>query len=646
MFKNMKLGMKIASLAGILVIIASIMSFVGYISLTGVVDRVEKADDVNRMIKFMLGARQQEKNFIIRGGKEYIDKVQKEAADLKRQATETKDDFKDPVNKQQMDDILASAGRYEKAFADYVSYHADEKAAEEKMVKAAREFGAMAETIRAEQKKELAQLIEAKADKALIEDKMVKADDANRIIRWGLICRQEEKNFLMRGDKKYAESVDKHVEDIINLAKDMKTRFNQAGNKGQADHIISSALAYRALFDSAISSKEKKAEAATVMVTAARACQEIGDKARADQKAKMENEISSAKTMMMIGAGVGILLGVLLAFFIIRGITKAINRIIENLNDGADQVACASGEVSSASQSLAEGAAEQASAIEETSSSLEEMSSMTKQNADNAQQADSLMKESGQAVVMANESMSELTTSMAEVSKASEETSKIIKTIDEIAFQTNLLALNAAVEAARAGEHGAGFAVVAEEVRNLAMRSADAAKNTSVLIEDTVTKVKNGSGLVNRASEVFGTVADSSSKVGELVGEIAAASNEQAQGIGQVNNAVTEMDKVTQQSAANAEETASASEELSAQAEQMKNMVGELIALVGGSEGKVSSKEYGAGSMGKGGAGSAVGAIRKAITPSATKSKALAVPKAREVKPDEVIPMDDDFKDF
>ena len=146
-------------------------------------------------------------------------------------------------------------------------------------------------------------------------------------------------------------------------------------------------------------------------------------------------------------------------------------------------------------------------------------------------------------------------------------------------------------------------------------------------------------------SEAFGTVADSSSGVGELVGEIAAASNEQAQGIGQVNNAVAEMDKVTQQSAANAEETASASEELSAQAEQMKNMVGDLLVLVGGSGGKVSNREYGAGSMGKG-AGSAVGAIRKAITPSATKSRALAVPKAKEVKPDDVIPMDDDFKDF
>ena len=179
--------------------------------------------------------------------------------------------------------------------------------------------------------------------------------------------------------------------------------------------------------------------------------------------------------------------------------------------------------------------------------------------------------------------MTELTTFMQEISKASDETQKVVKTIDEIAFQTNLLALNAAVEAARAGEAGAGFAVVAEEVRNLALRSADAAKNTAVQIEGTVKKIKSGSELVARTNDAFGKVAESSSKVGELVAEIAAASNEQAQGIDQTNIAVADMDKVVQQNAANAEESASASEELRAQAEEMTVMVGNLTALVGGS---------------------------------------------------------------
>jgi methyl-accepting chemotaxis protein len=169
---------------------------------------------------------------------------------------------------------------------------------------------------------------------------------------------------------------------------------------------------------------------------------------------------------------------------------------------------------------------------------------------------------------------------MGKVKKASKETSKVIKTIDEIAFQTNLLALNAAVEAARAGEAGAGFAVVAEEVRNLAIRASKAASNTAVMIDDTVKKVTESLKLVFDTNENFIEVAGISVKVGELVSEIAAASKEQTLGIEQVNTAMQEMNSVTQQNAANAEESASASEELNAQAEQMKAFVAELVAMV------------------------------------------------------------------
>jgi methyl-accepting chemotaxis protein len=293
-------------------------------------------------------------------------------------------------------------------------------------------------------------------------------------------------------------------------------------------------------------------------------------------------ETRNAKIMAVAGMAVGFLAALGFGIFLSTSINRALTRITDGLGEGAEQVASASQQVSSSSQSLAEGASEQAASIEETSSSLEEMAAMTQQNADNASQANGLMSEANQVVDQANASMEELIRSMGEISQASEETSKIIKTIDEIAFQTNLLALNAAVEAARAGEAGAGFAVVADEVRNLAMRAADAAKNTAALIEGTVKKVGDGSDIVNRTSEAFTQVADSSRKVGDLIGEIAAASGEQAQGIEQVNTAVSEMGQVTQQTAANAEESAGASEELSAQAEQMQAMVSELMAMVGG----------------------------------------------------------------
>lgn len=264
-----------------------------------------------------------------------------------------------------------------------------------------------------------------------------------------------------------------------------------------------------------------------------------------------------------------------------KTLTKPIKGIITSLTDTAHSVSTASDQLSGSSQSLAEGASEQAASLEETSSSLEEISSMTKQNADNAEQADQLTNDASRIVGNANESMTRLTASMEDISGASEETSKIVKTIDEIAFQTNLLALNAAVEAARAGEAGAGFAVVADEVRNLAMRAADAAKDTAQLIESTIAKVKDGTDLVNQTGEAFAEVSINSDKVKELTSEIAAGSREQADGIEQINRAVVEMDKVTQQTSANAEESASASLVLKTQSSEMNGIVDDLVLLVG-----------------------------------------------------------------
>ena len=197
------------------------------------------------------------------------------------------------------------------------------------------------------------------------------------------------------------------------------------------------------------------------------------------------------------------LLVVIVITLISNSTVKRIKEAVRSLREKAVQINSAVGQISTDCRQLSDGASEQAAAIEQTSSSLQEMSAMTRRNAEHADQSNKLMTETTEIFPKANRSMDQLTTSMNEISRASEKTSKIIKTIDEIAFQTNLLALNAAVEAARAGEAGAGFAVVAAEVRDLAMRAAEAARNTADLIETTVGKIKDGAEIVQASGVEF-----------------------------------------------------------------------------------------------------------------------------------------------
>ena len=304
--------------------------------------------------------------------------------------------------------------------------------------------------------------------------------------------------------------------------------------------------------------------------------------AAAAQNTGIQTSATNSRTMIAAVSVLAVIVGVLLAFFIARSIIKVLVRIVAGLNEGAEQVNDAAGQVSSASQQLAEGASEQASSLEETSSSLEEMAAMTRTNAENSKQANELSSQARQAAQGGDETMEQLTSAMTAINESAGQISKIIKVIEEIAFQTNLLALNAAVEAARAGEHGKGFAVVADEVRNLAQRAAEAARETTALIEGSVTNAREGAEVAGKVGEALGAIVSDVSKVTDLIDGIAQASQEQAQGVDQINSAVSQMDKVTQQNASGAEECASASEELSAQAEAVKNMVDGLAALVGG----------------------------------------------------------------
>ena len=299
--------------------------------------------------------------------------------------------------------------------------------------------------------------------------------------------------------------------------------------------------------------------------------------------ATVQSDALISRDLWLMAFTLGLTVAVIWAsVLVVIKMTRTLREQIRHLETDADQLTSAAGQISNASRALAQASCEQASSLEETSASTEEIGSMTKRNSENSRAAAGLVTKSVEGFEKSNELLEQMVRAMEDISGSSEKIARIIKVIDEIAFQTNILALNAAVEAARAGEAGMGFAVVADEVRNLAQRCAQAAKDTAVLIEDSISKAREGKTRVDQTASAIHVVSEQAVQIKTLIDEVSLGSQEQARGIEQISKALAQMDQSTQTTAANAEESSASAQKMHTQSEGLLEVVNQLSSLLEG----------------------------------------------------------------
>ncbi len=611
MFKNMKLG---AKLIGSFIAVAALTLLLGSLAIFSMLSvkktanalvekNVPEVGVANEVERWSLKTMYETRGYAFTEEKQFLDRAHENLAKVK----EFLKAAADHAEKHDMAELRANAklatekaAVYEQLLADTVKVtEALDKEKGDLNTEAAAYMKACYAFLEGQQKKldsDLGALVAEKLTEDKVKERIKKTDLCNDVIDLGNAIRigawksiaNRDPELFKETMKKFAEVNAKLAElkPITHLEADLKdiADCQAAGDTyhGSMETFLANWLAREDL-------GAKRNVAANEVLAAAEDTAKGGMKNTSGVAGAAATSLASSSNVLIVGCIICVALGLTLGILISRSITKPILSVSATLSSGADQTAAAAGQVSASSQSLAEGASEQAASLEETSSSLEEMSSMTKRNADNAQKANDLSREARQAADAGTADMKAMAVAMTDIKTSSDDIAKIIKTIDEIAFQTNILALNAAVEAARAGEAGMGFAVVAEEVRNLAQRSAVAAKETAGKIEGAITKTALGVQLSDKVAKTLQEIVVKARQVDELISEVATASKEQTQGIAQLNTAIGQIDKVTQSNAASAEECASASEEMSAQTEALKEAVGQLLELVNGAEGASST---------------------------------------------------------
>jgi methyl-accepting chemotaxis protein/methyl-accepting chemotaxis protein-1 (serine sensor receptor) len=409
---------------------------------------------------------------------------------------------------------------------------------------------------------------------------------------------QEWKDTLLRGSdpadlSKYSSQFRSEADQVAALGSRLQASMRDTPERRPLDDFLRAFSTMRAHYDSTLEIFVKAGgtnqhEADALVKGQDRAATDLLDKAadaivaQANGAVATEKEAVARKikavviSVLLLFAGIGFAVA-----FMVSGLSATLRRAVRELSEGARQVAAAATQIATSGQSLAQGASEQAASIQETSAASEEINSVARRNAENLQSAAGVAARSQQKFTDTGHSLEAMLTAMTELRDSSGKVAKIIKVIDEIAFQTNILALNAAVEAARAGEAGVGFAVVADEVRKLAYRSAQAARDTTSLIEDSIAKSRDGKARIDQVALSFRAIAEESKTIKTLVDQVSMGSHEQTRGSDQVAKSMLQIEQVTQQSVASAEESAAAAEELTAQSSSLMEVVEQLSTMVG-----------------------------------------------------------------
>jgi len=600
MFSNFKLAVKIGGGFFLVLLLTGIITAISILSINTLRVTVLENDTLGTIVRDMQDGSIAGKNYVLYQDRAYRDAVAGYMDKIVEAATKMRDATKNAGAKESFTAIGDGAAAYKKHFTEMSEIGDRKTQTTISMEKDSEELEGILVALHESQLRDFRNLVAQNARPAVLADKMLKIDDARRLMLFLYKARISSNRYIASNNLKDIEVMKMEIQGMLDLAANLKTRFLQKVNDDQADSTVFMALKYR---EEAVSytelnriQKESQLLAAKASAVTIETAIEMSKAASASMKAVM----SAAVSTVLGSALLAVLLGIVLAVFITRGISypirlavgkaeeiadgelrndvprqfssrgdeigalakslqgmmERLRQVIGEVNTASMQVSAGSQQLSSTSQQMSQGATEQAASVEEISSSMEEMTSNIKQNADNALQTENIARKSAVAAEEGGRSVAATVTAMKEIASK-------IGIIEEIARSTNMLALNASIEAARAGEYGKGFAVVASEVGKLAERSQKEAGEISKLSKESVS-------IAEQAGITISALIPEIRRTAELVQEISAASNEQNSGAEQINSAIMQLDKVVQQNASASEESASMSEELASQAEQMR----------------------------------------------------------------------------